>query len=319
MAEPAEALDLEPGERVLWEGRPGFGAPWHEVRQVLRTALAVWAALVAIWLFPALLGALGTALADGRLLAALTLLLISFVFNAVMWGLFVTPIALAFVLARVVGPYHVSLIALCVFGPIFALGWAGLVASHGWEGALARTGAESFVCAGVFLGLPLLRIAAGVIKRLNLVYVLTDRRAAAVHTGGADPHLLWTAPLVHRGRLQARVVWPWRSRRRGHLAFGFGRERRDVAMIERPDEVLALVRHALGEAVEGVVPRRRPRRSRDAAEETEVDAETETRAESAAESAEETEIDAETETGAESGAGADGAADPDGQGEGQAR
>lgn len=255
----SSALPLEPGERVLWEGRPGFGAPWHEVRKILQTGFLVWTVGVGLWslfvLVPILLGlAAGRGEEGAGVAVALATLGV-----AVWWAVMLTPFVGAFVLARVVGPYLVSLLVLGVFGPMFVLEWLWRVSRHGWEGALARFDAESLCWFTLLVGLPLLRIAVGVAGRLNLLYVVTDRRAAALRTGAAGARLLWTAPLVEGKRLTARVVWPWRSRRRGHLAVGFGPRRRDVAMIRHPDEVLAIVRRAVGEEVEGVVPRRRRR------------------------------------------------------------
>lgn len=255
--DPLAALPLEPGERVLWQGRPGFGAPWREVRGVLRGGLTVWlvgtGAVTGVMLFLTLFNVASSG-ADQPLGVAAWVALSALVIGA-WWGCVVAPFVVAMVLARLVGPYHLSLLALSVCGPIHALVWATMVMSRGWAGALARLRPEDFAAALLLVGLPLLRIAVGVLGRLSLTYVVTDRRAASIRAGSFGARLLWTAPLVKNGRHQSRVIWPWGMRRRGHVAVGFGDERRDVAMIEHPDHVVALVRDALGDTVRPLIPR----------------------------------------------------------------
>lgn len=257
--DPLTALPLEPGERVLWQGRPGFGAPWREVRDVLRGGFTVWFAGVCVGMglmaFMTVLN-VGSLRAD-RAIELLGGLIVVALAMSVWWGFVVALFVVVILLAKLVGPYHVSFFFLVVCGPIYATAWASMAWAHGWAGALARLGPDDFLAAFLLLGLPLLRIGVGVIRRLSLVYVVTDRRAASIRAGSLGARLLWTAPLVKHGRHQARVIWPWGMRRRGHVAVGFKSERRDVAMVEHPDHVVALVRDALGDTVRPLVPRKK--------------------------------------------------------------
>lgn len=255
--DPLAALALEPGERVLWQGRPGFGAPWREVREVLRGGLTVWllgtGALTAVMLLLTLFTVVAREVNEpGKVLAVLVAGALGI---ATWWGCVVTLFVVALVVAKLVGPYHLSLLMLCTCGPICAAVWTSMALSRGWAGALARLRPEDFLLGLALVGLPLLRIVVGVLRRLSLVYVVTDRRAAAIRAGSLGARLLWTAPLVKDGRHQSRVIWPWGMRRRGHVAVGFGDERRDLALIEQPDHVVALVRDALGDAVRPLIAR----------------------------------------------------------------
>jgi hypothetical protein len=233
--DPAACLDLVPGERVLWTGRPGFGAPWRELRPRLLVSLAIW--LVGL----AGLGALSLLPADSALALPAP-------GRAVfVWSSIIGAAAAALALARLLGPYHLSLFVLCAFGPGYALAWSELVARRGFEGAVESLAPGHLLCVGVLVGVPLARIALAVTERLATVYVVTDRRAAEVRLGliRRGPRCAWTAPL--RGeddRLLARAIRPWGWARRGHVAIGVGRARRELSMIEEPERVLAEVRAA---------------------------------------------------------------------------
>jgi hypothetical protein len=257
-ADPVAALDLAPGEQVLWQGRPGFGAPWPELRRVIRNFGIAWLAIGTLYGGLALVLALqGSVHGDPRRLRDA---LVYFALSVGEWTLVLLPLLVAQLLARVVGPYTISLAMLTIFGPLHAIGWAVLVGQHGWAGALERTPPAGFLFALVVLGLPLLRILVGVLGRLNVVYVLTGRRGAAVRLG-ARPRVLWEAPLVVDRRLQARPVRPWGWRGgRGHIAVGFGAERRMMSMVRDPDAAVAEARRAVEGQVESIKDRLAARR-----------------------------------------------------------
>jgi hypothetical protein len=87
-----------------------------------------------------------------------------------------------------------------------------------------------------------------VTERLATVYVVTDRRAAEVRLGlvRGGPRCAWTAPLLGEDdHLQARAIRLPGWARRGHVAIGRGRARRELTLIDEPERVLAEVRAAL--------------------------------------------------------------------------
>ena len=75
----------------------------------------------------------------------------------------------------------------------------------------------------LLVGLPTVKLALGVTRRLSLLHVITDRRVAELTTRRAgSPRLLWEAP-----RHDLRVERTWRSPR-GHLVVGTGSARRTL-------------------------------------------------------------------------------------------
>lgn len=69
MSEDASPVPLQPGERVLWQGRLAVGAPWPSFGRLALGAVALWVALVAPfavlarWSLPDLAVFFGVALA----------------------------------------------------------------------------------------------------------------------------------------------------------------------------------------------------------------------------------------------------------------
>jgi hypothetical protein len=222
--DPLTAIALAEGERVLWQGRPALGAPLAEVKRIVAAGVSAWT-----------LGVVATqvavAAASGSVLTALPE-------TALWWMLMVGPFVAVVLLGRVVGPFHLSLTLLTLAGPALALVWASRARALGWSGALARLTARDFVVAALLLGLPLVRVAVGLVRRLNEVYVATDRRVVAVRLERDGATLLWAAPLVINGRFQVRVTRPWGGRGRATVVVGHGALRHELRMVEAPDAVV---------------------------------------------------------------------------------
>lgn len=230
--DPLTAVPLEAGERVLWHGRPPLGAEWPGPTALAWAGLRVWLLLLAVTAGPCVVTAIAIALAggggDATLVFAQLVLMIA-VAEAVIVAIPLVVIAAS----KRVGPFYGAIFALGLWGPSFAIFWAGLVAAHGWSGALTRLFAEDdAVAAVVFVGLPLARLAHGVTRRLALVHVITDRRVLELR--GA--RVVW-----ERSRDDLRVERTWRSPG-GHLVVGTGATRRELHVRDDPARVLDDVR-----------------------------------------------------------------------------
>lgn len=243
--DPIASLTLEKDERVLWEGRPALGGSWRQTLPIARTVVMVWlAGLLVISVIAGLMllrieGPQGSSEVSAGLWRWSSI-----------WSSIVGPVFAALVLTRVLGPYHLSLAAVSLYGPHLAMGWTAAVFRHGWDGALASLSRQEGCIALVLVALPLVWITLNVVWQLNLTYVVTDRRAAAVRHRFGRTHVLWTTPLVKDGQCQARVVFPrGLTAGRGSLLVGLGHDKRELARIERPETVLAEIERTLGAGV----------------------------------------------------------------------
>jgi hypothetical protein len=241
-ADPIASLSLEKDERVLWEGRPALGGSWRQTLPIARTVVLVWlAGLLVLSAVAGLLALRGDA--PDEVVTGL------WRWSSI-WSSIVGPVFAALVLTRVIGPYHLSLAAVSLYLPHLAMGWTATVFQHGWGGALATLSRKEGCIAIVLVALPLVWITLNVVWQLNLTYVVTDRRAAAIRHRFGRTHVLWTAPLVKDNQCQARVVWArGLSAGRGSLLVGVGHDKRELARIERPDTVLSEIERALGASV----------------------------------------------------------------------
>lgn len=241
--DPIAALSLEPEERVLWEGRPALGGSWRQALPIARTVLLVWLAGLLLMSVVAGLMTLRAPDASSEVLLGLRRW-------CSVWTSIAAPVVVALALTRIVGPYHLSLAAVSLYLPQLALGWTATVLERGWGGALATVSRQEGCVALVLVALPLVWITLNVVWQLNLTYVVTDRRAAALRRRFGATHVLWSAPLVKDGQCQARVVIPrGLTAGRGSLVVGVGHDKRELARIERPEAVLAELERALGTGV----------------------------------------------------------------------
>lgn len=248
--DPLSALTLEPGERVLWQGRSGVSVPWSEVRGVARGGCAAWltitSVLVVLILFNVALRAAGGGLDSAPQDRGLAILGV-IVGVALLVGVVVVPMTGALMLARAVGGHVLPLLVLAFGLPAVALVWIELVWKYGWIGAVQRLPAGWYLAAALIVALPTLRVVSTLLGRLRLVYALTDRRGVAVRLTARGARVEWTAALLRNGKLQARVVRPrGTTGRRGHIVFGAGRDRREMSMVLDPERALEDVRAALG-------------------------------------------------------------------------
>jgi hypothetical protein len=172
-------LALEPGERVLWEGRAAVGdraIPLREAATVT-TVIVGGTSLVMLVLARDAPEIAATAIGGLALVGVWTIAIVA--------------------LARWIGPHHVESMVLSV--GLVGLGgtWATDMSRLGWEGALEAFGPDRIAIFGVMLGLPALRMALDVGRRLRVTYVVTDRRVASLQ----GDVVLWVEPrgTVRRG------------------------------------------------------------------------------------------------------------------------
>lgn len=164
MTEASECLRLQPGERVLWQGRAAVGAPWPSAGRVLAAASL---ALVVLVLPPLALGA--RELAGG--LAVL-----------------VTLITAVVLVSKLVGDSYVVIGIVLVVAPTFAVVWLDRLRSQGSAAAFSEQAIALAPVVALLVGMPLVILTVDVLQRLNTVYVITDRRVAAL--------------LLHRGLIE---------------------------------------------------------------------------------------------------------------------
>lgn len=167
-----------PGERVLWQGAAAVGASWPPVPRLLRNALVCWLTPVAMFLLIGLLITVGQPPLPGgpsrwsELLGSTSRL-------AVAVGAIVTLILVTILISKAAGPSYLTIALVIVTAPLFGRSWADLVQAHGWGGALERSG-PLLLGGALVLGLPLFLLFLRVLTRLDTIYVITDRRVAAV-------------------------------------------------------------------------------------------------------------------------------------------
>ncbi len=221
--EPDDLLGLDPGERVLWQGRAAVGAAWPSFGWLavaqgafVLLVLAAWSGLASV----AALGALGASALGAA------------------WALSVGGCGLLVVIAlsKVVGPSYFLIVWILVAAPAFGLPWLEEVSRQGWAGAVARTDGASVALALGFLALPIGLLALDVIERLGTSYVFTDQRVVAVCSNRKAP--VWQRRLGLGDVLKLERSWREPG---GCLVIGPRRLRlRD----DDPERVLELVRSA---------------------------------------------------------------------------
>lgn len=222
--DPAAALRLEVGERVLWRGRARIGATWAPLRQNVKD-LAFVVAFGAALSAPVVLCAL-IERANGRGGALTSLALIAAFVLAVAAGLL-----LLVEVSRRVGPYHASIVLLALTAPPASFAWARRVRGSGWPGAIASIG-DAEVALWCVAALALLRIAAGIADRAGTVYVITDRRVAALRALAGAPRVVWQEPA-----LDLRLEPSWAAPA-GQLVVGVNVRRRELHVRDDPRRVL---------------------------------------------------------------------------------
>lgn len=167
---------LEPSERVLWQGRAAVGAPWR-LLPLLAGSIAVTLLVVSWFIIRATIKGLGVS--PEPLFHALNdsffVLLLVVTINALAIAVCAA--------ARIVGPFYVSLSSLLLAGGSLSVWWTSAVARSGWSGALERVRGPAMIVAAVLVAAPLARVTLGVIQRLDVWYVVTDRRVVAVRAG----------------------------------------------------------------------------------------------------------------------------------------
>jgi hypothetical protein len=162
--EASECLRLQPGEHVLWQGRAAVGAPWPSVGRVLAAAFL---ALVLLVLPPMALGYREVAVALAVLVT------------------FVTAVILV---SKLVGDSYVVIGIVLVVAPTFAVVWLERLRSQGSAAAFSEQSLALAPVVALLVGMPLVILTVDVLQRLNTVYVITDRRVAAL--------------LLHRGLIE---------------------------------------------------------------------------------------------------------------------
>jgi hypothetical protein len=222
-----------PGERVLWQGAAAVGASWPPVPRLLRNALVCWLTPVAMVLLIGFLLNVGKPPLPGEpsrwseLLGSTSRL-------ALVVGVIVAFILVTILVSKVAGPSYLTIALVLLTTPAFARSWADLVRSHGWGGALEHAG-PLLLQGAIVLGLPLALFALRLITRLDTIYVITDRRVAAVL--GSRHVTLW-----ERSRdtawLRAEHDWP-SSRTGAHLVVSTPHRTRKLYL--RDDDPVAVV------------------------------------------------------------------------------
>jgi hypothetical protein len=134
-----ECLRLQPGERVLWEGRAAVGAPWPSVARVLAAALVASVVLAG--------GFMTFGAAD---LAGPAALLVTFL----------TAVVLA---SKLVGPSYVVIGIVLVVGPTFAALWLGRITSQGAAALTSELSLALTPVAVLLVGMPLLILTVDVL------------------------------------------------------------------------------------------------------------------------------------------------------------
>lgn len=209
-----ECLRLQPGERVLWEGRAAVGAPWPSVGRVLA------AALVAVVVLAGGLMTFGAPDLVGPL------------------ALLVTFLAALVLASKLVGPSYLVIGIVLVVAPTFAALWFERIRSQGSAALVSEQSLALIPVAVLLVGMPLLILTVDVLARLNTVYVITNQRVAAV--------------LSHRGLIEwddafspgvvVDHVTSWRAPR-GYLLFCWRTHHRELHL--RDDDPAAVVEDLL--------------------------------------------------------------------------
>ncbi|HBP22829.1 MAG TPA: hypothetical protein DEA08_34240 [Planctomycetes bacterium] len=231
MSEPLSALDLRPGEEVLWAGRPAtFSA--HELLELLRLGLGRSAvALLWVLVFGWMSG-------------------VTFGVAAIPIGVVLGTLACGYTFARALGSRTQSngcaLTILVVLGPALLATWI-LVA---WRNP--KQVFQLLVNPGFVVGsLGVLISAAHVISRIldaNTVhYFVTTQRACEVRRLGGEWAVAWVERLrPERCSLRA-SRGPDSPRGWGDIAFGRG-GRHVFRRLEDPERLVASLREGLSEA-----------------------------------------------------------------------
>lgn len=176
-----------PGERVVWQGPAAVGVSWPPVPRLLLIAFVWWIMPVIVFLLAgsvlhlAVPARLGQASPWPELLGQTAAV-------ATGLGVLVALILATVLMSKVAGPSYLRFGLAIILTPAFGGAWFDLVQTHGLEGALERS-PPLLALGSVVLGLPLLLIVLDVFERLDTIYVITDRRVAAVL--GARKTTIW--------------------------------------------------------------------------------------------------------------------------------
>ncbi len=237
-----ESRELVPGvildddERVLWEGRPGFGVPRAERRRLLKSTVTVMGTGFAIILgyFLVVGGAKMWAIQAFAAIAIFAFFL-SVVPTAV--------IGLSIYLARLTQASTASLAVVIVCAPLMVLIWGGTVAEVGvveaTRGLTNRPMAPCMLCLAVPLIPAFGHLVRRILAQLHTHYYLTDRRFVETRSSRVVAQ-----GVLPTGWIQVRAI-PLGDGERGHVAIGTGRRRVLFRLVDHPALVVEEIRREM--------------------------------------------------------------------------
>jgi hypothetical protein len=226
---------LDEGERVLWEGRPGFGVPKAERRRLFKSAMTVMGTGMGIILgYSFVVGA-----ANWTLEAFAIMVVLAFFMSAVPTAV----IGLSIYLAKLTQASTFSLAVVIVCAPLMVFVWGVSVSNLGVVGAMRTlTRGPTGVCL-LFLAVPLIpafwHLVRRVLAQLHTRYYLTDRRFVEAR----GPKILAQGTLP-TGWIQVRAI-PLGDGERGHVAIGTGRRRVLLRLVDQPALVVEEIRREM--------------------------------------------------------------------------
>lgn len=225
---------LDPGERVLWQGRPGFGVPRAERRRLFKSAGTVMGTAFVIILGYSLIGGSKWRIEAVAALAVFAVLL-SVVPTVV--------ITLSIYLAKLTQASTASLAVVIVCAPLIVLMWIAIVSDVGVVGATRALTRHPAVPCVLILAVPLVPAFSHLVRRvlaqLHTRYYLTDRRFVEVR--GSKILAQGTLPT---GWIQVRAI-PLGDGERGHVAIGTGRRRVLLRLVDHPALVVEEIRREM--------------------------------------------------------------------------
>ena len=253
MAEPPASSPLElfpgiplkEGERVLWQGRPGFGLDGLQRRRLWK---GWWIGSLLLFMvggpctFPFIFLALKEVPEDpGGGLVMLSMILggqvgLSFLLS----GLF----TLYLRLVAFLGGHPLSTCGVLLLGPLLVFLWVGAFWQKGVSGWTNLLWVWPFWALVGALAFCVLRILTLILQRLHTHYILTSQRAFEVFLKRRGGVLVWQV-LISKGWQQVRTIRSPGVQGRAHIALGNGMGRRLFRFVEQAEEAVEDIRRAL--------------------------------------------------------------------------